>query len=94
MLVPVFTALVFAAAAIAVLVLAQRVNALSPLAAVALLAAFMAIDLRWNNAPHISTALPRDHFNALRQDTDDETVRVLKSRLVDGGSQTGATASS
>jgi hypothetical protein len=82
--VPVVTALVFTAAAIGVLVLARRVNGLSPIAAVALLAAFMAVDLRWNNAPHISTALPRDEFNALRQGTDDETVRLLKSLLVAG----------
>ena len=34
-----------------------------------LLALFMAVDLRWNNAPHESTALPREHFDALRQDT-------------------------
>jgi hypothetical protein len=41
----------------------------------------MSVDLAWNNAPHVSTALPRDHFNALRQNTTDETVRLLKARL-------------
>ena len=49
---PVLTALVFTTAAIAVLVLARRANARAPVAAVTLLALFMAVDLRWNNAPH------------------------------------------
>src|SRR5262249_12277397 len=56
--VPVATAVVFTAAAVAVLVLARRLDARSSLAAVGLIAAFMALDLGWNNAPHISTALP------------------------------------
>ncbi len=79
--VPVVTGIVFAAGAIAVLVLARRVNAKAQVGAVALLAGFMAVDLAWNNAPHVSTALPPDHFNALRQNTTDETVRLLKARL-------------
>ncbi len=41
----------------------------------------MAGDLRWNNAPHESTALPRDRFDALRQNTADQTVHVLKAKL-------------
>jgi hypothetical protein len=80
-LVPVATAIVFTAAAIAVLVLARRWDRRWPLAAVALVAAFMAVDLGWNNAPHVSTALPRERFAALRQNTDNETVRLLKARL-------------
>jgi hypothetical protein len=51
------------------------------MAAVALIAAFMAVDLRWNNAPHVSTALPRDRFDALRHNSRNETVRLLKARL-------------
>jgi hypothetical protein len=79
--VPVASAVVFTAAAIAVLLFARRLNARSPLAAASLVAAFMAVDLGWNNAPHISTALPTDQFEALRPNTDDETVRLLKARL-------------
>src|SRR5262249_26711978 len=52
-----------------------------PVAAVALIAGFMALDLAWNNAPHVSTALPPARFDALRANTDDETVRLLKARL-------------
>ena len=50
-------------------------------AAAALLAAFMAVDLAWNYAPHVSTALPPANFEALRPNTTDETVRLLKARL-------------
>jgi hypothetical protein len=80
-LVPIATAIVFTAVAVAVLVLARRWDARSSMAAVALIAAFMALDLRWNNAPHVSTALPRDRFDALRHNTSNETVRLLKARL-------------
>jgi hypothetical protein len=81
--VPVITAIIFTAVAIVVLVLARRIDARSPLAAVGLIAAFMAADLAWNNAPHISTALPPDQFDALRPNTSDPTVRLLKARLAD-----------
>ena len=80
-LVPVATAVVFTAAAVAVLVLARRLEARWPAAAVGLVAAFMAVDLAWNDAPHNSTALPRDHFNALRPHTTDSTVRLLRTQL-------------
>ena len=80
-IVPVVTALVFSVTAIAILALARRAAPLMPTAAVALLALFMAADLRWNNAPHESTALPRDRFDALRQNTTDQTVHILRARL-------------
>ena len=79
--VPVASAIVFTAAAIAVLLFARRMNARSPMVATGLIAAFMAVDLGWNNAPHVSTALPADQFEALRLNTNDETVRLLKTRL-------------
>jgi hypothetical protein len=80
-LTPVVTAVVFTTAAIAVLGLARRLDARWPVGAVGLIAAFMALDLAWNNAPHVSTALPPARFEALRANTDDETVRLLKARL-------------
>ncbi|MGD9770119.1 MAG: hypothetical protein AB7U62_20985, partial [Pseudolabrys sp.] len=78
---PVITALAFTAATIAVLILARRADTRAPVAAVALLALFMAVDLRWNNAPHESTALPPERFEALRQNSADQTVGVLKAQL-------------
>jgi hypothetical protein len=79
--IPIVTAVAFTAAAVVVLALARRVDARWPLAAVALIAALMAADLAWNNAPHVSTALPLDNFDVLRQSTKDPTVRLLETRL-------------
>jgi hypothetical protein len=78
---PIVTALVFTASSIAVLLLSRRVNAHAPVLAVILLALFTAIDLRWNNAPHVSTALPRERYDALRQATKNETVQLLRAKL-------------
>jgi hypothetical protein len=80
-LVPIGTAIFFTGVAVLVLLLARRLDARRPVAAVGLIAALMAVDLAWNNAPHNSTALPRDHFNALRPNTTDATVRLLKARI-------------
>jgi hypothetical protein len=80
-LVPVTTAILFTAAAAAVLLLARRIDARWPAGAVGVIAAFMALDLAWNNAPHVSTALPAEQFEALRPNTSDETVRLIKARL-------------
>jgi hypothetical protein len=79
--VPVLTAIVLTAAAIAVLVAARRLDARSPLAATAAIAALMAVDLAWSNAPHVSTGLPPQRYDALRHGTHNETVRLLKARL-------------
>jgi hypothetical protein len=43
----------------------------------------MAVDLGWNNAPHISTALPPGQFEALTQGTHNETVRLLHAKLAE-----------
>ena len=80
-LVPIMTAIVFTVAAIVVLILARRMDARRPLAAAGLIAAFMAADLAWNNAPHNSTALPPVQFEALSPDSNNETVRLIKSGL-------------
>jgi hypothetical protein len=80
-LAPVATAMVFTAAAVTILMLARRLNARWPVAAAGLIAAFMAFDLAVNQAPHVSTALPPHLFDALRPNTNDETVRLLKARL-------------
>jgi hypothetical protein len=61
--------------------LARRLATHWPVAACALLASFMAVDLAINNSPHVSTALPPSEFAALRQYTGNETVRLLKQRL-------------
>src|SRR5262249_42712409 len=42
---------------------------------------FCVIDFGWNNAPNESTGLPASRYDALRSDTADETLALLKSRL-------------
>src|SRR5262249_9372998 len=79
-IIPIVTGLVLAAAAIAALVAARRVK--NPLGAAVVLGAFMVIDLAWNNAPNESTGLPPSVYEDLRPDTRNETVALLKERVV------------
>jgi hypothetical protein len=78
--VPILTGIAFAAAAFAVLLAARRLRHW-PLAAAALVAAFTTADLAWNNAPNESTGLPPAVYDALRVDTKNETIALLKTRL-------------
>ena len=59
-----------------------------------LLVAFTAADLAWNNAPHESTGLPPANYEALRPDTTNETVALIKQQLAAQAHPTIATASS
>jgi hypothetical protein len=78
---PLVAGLVFAAAAILMLRTARRLDAIAPLSAMLLLAAFTAADLAFNNAPHESTGVPLGVYAALRPDTRNETVVLIKQRL-------------
>jgi hypothetical protein len=75
---PILTGLCFVAAGIAVLLWARRLNATPAMLA---LAAFTTLDLAWNNAPHESTGLPPAVYEALRPDTRNETVALIRERL-------------
>jgi hypothetical protein len=75
---PIVIGLCFVAAGVAVLLWARR---LSASAAMLVLAAFTTIDLAWNNAPHESTGLPPAVYEALRPDTQNETVALIRQRL-------------
>jgi hypothetical protein len=78
---PIATGLMFTALAILMLRLARRLNVIALLSAMLLLTAFTAADLAFNNAPHESTGLPPATYDALRPDTRNETVALLKQRL-------------
>jgi hypothetical protein len=78
---PILWGVGFAATAIAVLVFARRLAVRSALAAAVLLAAFTVADLGWNNAPNESTGLKPSEYEALRPDTGNETIALLKSKL-------------
>jgi hypothetical protein len=77
---PILTGVAFAAAALVVLPLARR---LRPLAAAVLLVAFTTADLAWNNAPNESTGLPPAVYDALRLDTKNETITLIKKKLAE-----------
>jgi hypothetical protein len=73
--------LFFLFAARVALWLAGRLNAVAPISAAMLLALFSTADLAINNAPHESTGLPPAVYDALRSDTRNETVALLRQRL-------------
>jgi hypothetical protein len=77
---PMAVGVVFAAAALVVLAVARRLQRW-PVAAAALLVAFTTADLAWNNAPNESTGLPPAVYDALRVDTKNETIALLKTKL-------------
>jgi hypothetical protein len=81
---PVFSlaaGLVFVALAILMLRVARRLDAIAPLSAMLLLAAFAAADLAFNNAPHESTGVPPATYDALCPDTRNDTVALIRQRL-------------
>jgi len=78
---PIVTGMICIAGAILALFLARRLNAGAPVSATILLVAFTTADLAWNNAPHESTGLSPAVYDALRHDTQNETVALLRQRL-------------
>ena len=77
---PIVMGLCFLVAAVSILRIARRQTA--PLGAMMLLGLFATADLAFNNAPHESTGLPPARYDALRPDTRNETVALIKQRLV------------
>ena len=78
---PILIGIVVVACAIGALRLAYRLAATHALAAAAVLALFSTADLAWNNGPNESTGLPPSFYDALRPDTQNETVALLKQKL-------------
>ena len=71
----------FLLVAVGALVLARRLAPQSAAAAAFVLAIYCAADFAWNNAPNESTGLPSSMYGALRSDTDDETLVLLRAKL-------------
>jgi len=63
-------------------VLARHIAGRSALAGAMVLAVFSVADLGWNNAPNESTGLKPALYDALRHDASDETVTLLKAKLM------------
>lgn len=71
----------FAGAAIA-LAAARTRMALRPMLAAAIVAAFTAADLAYNNGPNGATALPPSTYDVLEPNTRNATIATLKERVV------------
>src|SRR3954470_15618939 len=82
---PIVTGAVCVALAILVLIFARRIAVGAPVTATLLLVVFATADLAWNNAPHESTGLPPARYDMLRGDTQNETIALLKQRLLQQG---------
>jgi len=78
---PILWGVGLAGCSIAVLALARHIAGQSALAGAMVLAVFSVVDLGWNNAPNESTGLKPALYDALRHDTSDETVTLLKAKL-------------
>src|SRR5258708_26270474 len=80
---PVATGVVFAAGGIALVEVMRRFASAPPAAPAILPSAFTLFDLAWNNGPNESTGLPPSLYAALRPDSSDETVLLLKAKLAE-----------
>jgi hypothetical protein len=80
---PIATGIVFAVGAIALLGLTRRLASGRPLLALTLLLGFTIFDLAWNNAPNESTGLPPSRYDALRPQSRNETVALIKRKLAE-----------
>jgi hypothetical protein len=78
---PIIAGVCFTAVALLVLIFAGRLASGAPVTATILLTVFTTADLAWNNAPHESNGLPPSVYEALRPDTQNETVTLIKQRL-------------
>jgi hypothetical protein len=79
---PILTGLGCALAALVVMIVARRLQRW-PVAAAALVAALLTADLAWNNAPNESTGLPPAVYDALRVDTRNGTIALIKAKLTE-----------
>ena len=80
---PIAIGMAFAAGAIALLGLARRLAPARPVLASALLLGFTTFDLAWNNAPNESTGLPPSRYDALRPQSRNATVALIKAKLAE-----------
>ena len=78
---PILITFAYVAGAIAALYLARLFGRQGALPAVLLLVLFSVVDLGWNNRPNESTGLSPAHYDALRPDTKNETVALLKEKI-------------
>lgn len=79
---PILLAIVWIGLSAMTIQILPRLATLTPRLALVLPAALLAADLAANNGPNKSTALPPSGYAMLEQDGSNETIRLLKSLLV------------
>jgi hypothetical protein len=84
---PLVTAAISLAAAAGALAVARRRIPLQPVLAAAIIAVVMVADLAINNGPNGSTALPPQTYDVLQPNTANDTIALLKSKVVDNGTR-------
>jgi hypothetical protein len=84
---PLATAAISLAAGAGALAVARRRIPLQPILAAAIVTAFMVADLAYNNGPNGSTALPSQTYDVLQPKTANDTIALLKSKVVDTGTR-------
>lgn len=84
---PLATAAISLAAGAGALAVARRRIPLQPVLAAGIVTAFMVADLAYNNGPNGSTALPPQTYDVLQPNTANDTIALLKSKVVDTGTR-------
>jgi hypothetical protein len=85
---PITVAALCLAVALTVIALLPRLEARSTAATLLLVTGIMTADLRFNNGPNESTALPPDTYEVLRPDSRNPLVEALKASTTEAASDT------
>ena len=84
---PLTAAAISLAAGAGALAVARRRIPLQPVLAAAIITAFMVADLATNNGPNGSTGLSPQTYDVLQPKTGNETIAILKSKVVQSGTR-------
>jgi hypothetical protein len=80
---PIVTGIAFAIGAIAALAWSRHLAPAGPVLPCVLLLTFTVFDLAWNNSPNESTGLPPSVYDALRPQSRNATVALIKAKLAE-----------
>ncbi|PPD16589.1 MAG: hypothetical protein CTY25_01210 [Methylobacterium sp.] len=80
-------ALAFIALTVTVVLLVRPLAMRRPILAASAFAVLLLADFGWNMRPNDSTGLPPAEYDAMRLDTENETIMELKKRIVEDGTR-------
>ena len=85
---PILVALAIVSASALAIAAALWLNPIRPVGAGLILVGALVGDLAWSNGPGGATALPAEHYDVLRPDTQNETIVTLKTLTAAGQNNT------